>query len=137
SGVAEENNSGREIAGLEIALKDFRTLPASAAVIDALARTEPAESVRGRKKQVLAAVRSAADKLDNTPAICRRSYVPNPVLAAFENGSLQRMRARASRSPPGERLLCEGLSSAKPRVRRPPALKTQLERSVKRLARAS
>jgi len=126
----------RDTAGLAISLKDFRTLTASAAVIDLLARTEPASSARGRKKQVLAAVRSAADKLDNTPAICRRSYIPNPVVAAFENGSLQRMRARASRPPGGERLLSEVLSTAKPTtVRRRPDLKTQLEQSVKRLAR--
>jgi DNA topoisomerase-1 len=131
------NDFLRETAGLAISLKDFRTLTASAAVIDMLVRTEPAPSARGRRKQVLAAVRSAADKLDNTPTICRRSYIPNPVVAAFENGSLQRMRARTNRPPPGERLLSEVLSSAKPVVRRPPDLKTQLARSVKRLARAS
>src|SRR6218665_2874150 len=40
----------RDIAGIKISLKDFRTLMASATVVETLAHVEPAESVRGRKK---------------------------------------------------------------------------------------
>ena len=65
----------REIAGAEISLKDFRTLLASVAVLDALARTAPATSKRARRRQVLDAIREAADDLGNTPAICAKSYV--------------------------------------------------------------
>jgi DNA topoisomerase-1 len=39
---------------------------------------------------VLAAVRVAADDLHNTPAICRKSYVNGTVVAAFEEGVLER-----------------------------------------------
>jgi DNA topoisomerase I len=80
----------RAIAGVRISLKDFRTLLASASVLDALPRTEPAANERQRRKQVLAAVRTAADALANTPAICRKSYVHGIVVAAFENGVLER-----------------------------------------------
>jgi DNA topoisomerase-1 len=79
----------REIAGVRISLKDFRTLCASAMVLETLARTVPATSARGRRRQVLDAVRSAADALANTPAICRKSYVHETVVTAFEAGVLE------------------------------------------------
>jgi DNA topoisomerase-1 len=80
----------RDIAGVKISLKDFRTLVACAAVIESLARVVPAESARARRRQVLEAVRSAADELANTPAICRRSYVHESIVTAFENRLLER-----------------------------------------------
>jgi DNA topoisomerase I len=86
----EVNAFLREIAGAQISLKDFRTLLASASALEALARTEPAASERQRRRQVLHAVRAVADDLANTPAICRKSYVHATVVAAFEDGVLER-----------------------------------------------
>ena len=83
----------REMAGINVSLKDFRTLCASAAVLDNLARMVPAESARKRRKQVLEAVKSAAEELANTPSVCRRSYVHETVVTAFENGVLERFSA--------------------------------------------
>jgi DNA topoisomerase I len=80
----------REIAGIKISLKDFRTLMASAVVVESLSRVTPASSQRGRKRQVLEAIRAAADKLSNTPAICRKSYVHDTIVTAFEEGILER-----------------------------------------------
>jgi len=89
----------REIAGgVMISLKDFRTLLASAAVLEALARQEPATSQRQRRRQVLAAVRNAAEDLANTPAICRRSYVHASVVTAFEEGVLESFADTLKRS---------------------------------------
>jgi DNA topoisomerase-1 len=69
-------------------LKDFRTLLASAQVLEALAKIQPATSERQRRKQIKGAVGAAADHLANTPAICRRSYVHDAVVEAFEDGTL-------------------------------------------------
>lgn len=80
----------RELAGIRISLKDFRTLMASAAVMESLSRVSPAESARARRKQVLEAVREAAEELANTPAICRKSYVHDSIVTAFEDGLLER-----------------------------------------------
>jgi DNA topoisomerase-1 len=80
----------RAIAGARVSLKDFRTLCASALVLDRLARATPAKSERARRRQVLEAIRLAADDLANTPAICRKSYVHETVLTAFETGVLER-----------------------------------------------
>ena len=86
----EVNAFLREIAGVDIALKDFRTLFASASVLAALARMEPASSETRRRRQVREAVAATADDLANTPPICRRSYVHDTVVSAFENGALKR-----------------------------------------------
>ena len=83
----------REIAGIKISLKDFRTLMASAVVLESLSRVSPASSQRGRKRQVLEAIRAAADQLSNTPAICRKSYVHDTIVTAFEDGILERFAA--------------------------------------------
>jgi DNA topoisomerase-1 len=90
----------RELAGVEISLKDFRTLLASVSVLDALARTEPATSKRVRRRQIIDAICEAAAELGNTPAICRKSYVHETVVNAFEDGVLDRFAEalRASRS---------------------------------------
>ncbi|HEY3777494.1 MAG TPA: hypothetical protein VGL35_05510 [Rhizomicrobium sp.] len=87
--AVEANIFLKELAGCEITLKDFRTLCGTAEAMQALAELEPAKSARGRKKQIVAAIRNAAEKLENTPAICRKSYVHPAVLTAFESGSLR------------------------------------------------
>jgi DNA topoisomerase-1 len=62
-------------------------------VLESLSRISPAASARGRRKQVLEAVRAAADELSNTPAICRKSYVHDTIVTAFEDGILERFAA--------------------------------------------
>jgi DNA topoisomerase-1 len=105
----------REAAGTAISLKDFRTLMASTWALNRLARTEPAASARGRRRQVLAAVRETADNLANTPAVCRRSYVHETIVTAFENGELTRLSEtiKVCRTPAGrERVLAEIVAGA-------------------------
>jgi DNA topoisomerase-1 len=85
----EVNSFLRDIADEKISLKDFRTLFASARVLKALAGAAPAGSARHRRKQVKEAVQTAADELANTPTICRRSYVHDTVVEAFEEGALE------------------------------------------------
>jgi DNA topoisomerase I len=94
------NHFLRDISGEKITLKDFRTLLASVSVLDALAQAEPATSQRGRRRQILDAICAAAAELGNTPAICRKSYVHETVVNAFEDGALERFAdlLRASRS---------------------------------------
>lgn len=91
----------REIAGVKISLKDFRTLCASAAALEALAHIAPAASERGRRAQVKEAVTAVSEELANTPTICRKSYVHQTVVAAFENGKLEKFSEglKGRRSP--------------------------------------
>jgi len=105
----------REIAGVQISLKDFRTLVASVSVLDALSRETPADSKRARRRQVLEAIRAAADDLANTPAICGKSYVHETVVNAFEEGVLEQFAEtlKGCRSPARrEKVLAEVLATA-------------------------
>jgi DNA topoisomerase-1 len=105
----------REIAGAQISLKDFRTLLASVSVLDALSRETPAESKRARRRQVLEAIRAAADDLANTPTICGKSYVHETVVNAFEEGALEQFAEtlKGCRSPARrEKALAEVLATA-------------------------
>jgi DNA topoisomerase I len=96
--TAQVNAFLRQIAGVRISLKDFRTLMASAAVMESLARVTPAASSRARNRQIMEAVKTSAEELANTPTICRRSYVHETVVTAFENGLLERFASRLKRS---------------------------------------
>jgi DNA topoisomerase I len=74
--------------------KDFRTWGASSLVTEWLA-TEPERSERA----VLAAIDSAAERLGNTRAVCRGSYLHPAVPEAFLSGALAEAwcRSRAGR----------------------------------------
>jgi len=93
----------REIAGLPVTAKDFRTLHASAMAAEALARLEPADSVTGRKRQMADVTRQVAAFLQNTPAICRASYIAPCLYALFDKGKLGAMWSGTPVEPRGLR----------------------------------
>lgn len=86
----------RKVAGRAISLKDFRTMVASAGVLDALALAPATTSKAARKAQLREAIADAAEQLANTPTVCRRSYVHDAVIAAFEHGRLPRYAGRSA-----------------------------------------
>ena len=87
----------REIAGRDVSTKNFRTWAGSLFVASRLAREEnPATAGR-----IAAAVREAAERLGNTPAICRKSYVHPRVLDPL---TWQQRRRRTSARARGLRL---------------------------------
>ncbi|MGH6878091.1 MAG: DNA topoisomerase IB [Rhizomicrobium sp.] len=96
--AADANAYLREIAGRAISLKDFRTLCGTAEAMEALAAIAPAESARRRRKQIVEAIKTAAVKLENTAAICRKSYVHPAVLTAFESGALSEFAQQLKRA---------------------------------------
>jgi DNA topoisomerase-1 len=86
--VREVNAYLCDIASSKLSLKDFRTLRASLHVVRALKRIKRASSQRSRKRQLRAAIKTAADDLANTPAVCHKSYVHEAVVEAFERDAL-------------------------------------------------
>jgi DNA topoisomerase-1 len=86
------------VAGRRLSLKDFRMLIASTAVLEALAAAPPASSERARRSQLRTVVTAVAEELANTPSVCRKSYVHEAVVTAFEQGTLARLR-KPTRSP--------------------------------------
>ncbi|MFJ9389591.1 DNA topoisomerase IB [Nocardioides sp. NPDC101246] len=91
------NDYMREVSGLEVSAKDFRTWHATVLAALALAEDPGAAdratpTARSRRKQQVAAVKEVADYLGNTPAIARSSYVDPRVLELHEQGRTIRVR---------------------------------------------
>ncbi|CAL9620646.1 DNA topoisomerase IB [Streptomyces sp. enrichment culture] len=84
---ADVNTYLKELAGLEITAKDFRTWHATvmAAVALAVSR-EAARTETARRRAVGRAVREVAGYLGNTPAVCRASYINPRVVELYEEG---------------------------------------------------
>ena len=83
---ADINEHIRELVGMDVTAKDFRTWHGTVLVASTLAAQEPASSRTGRAKQVRAAVNAAADLLGNTPTVARSSYIDPRVIDLFEEG---------------------------------------------------
>lgn len=71
--AADVNAFLREVSGVRVSLKDFRTLAASAGVMKALSSTPTVGTRRARKALLRDAIAAAAQDLTNTPTVCRRS----------------------------------------------------------------
>lgn len=83
----------REVAGAPFTAKDFRTWAGTVLCASELARRAASHAhARGRapprKKLATEAVKAVADRLGNTPAVARASYVNPVVLDAFDRGEV-------------------------------------------------
>ncbi len=74
--------------------KDARTWGASSLVVGELASSPDTED---RESRLRSAIDVAADRLGNTRAVCRDSYVHPAVIEAYENGEVERIWPRARR----------------------------------------
>lgn len=86
--------------GAEYTAKDFRTWGGTVTVAAALLDADPADlaSARGREAVVRSALSSAAERLGNTRAVARSSYVDPRVLSAVEHPEvLDRVRGLRTR----------------------------------------
>jgi DNA topoisomerase IB len=82
----------RDAMGEEFTAKDFRTWGGTVSAIALLARTPLPESgsERALKSALVDVVRAVADRLGNTPAVCRSSYIDPRVFEAWRAGRLHR-----------------------------------------------
>lgn len=76
----------REVTGGEDTAKDFRTWSATVLAAIGLAVSTHAESATARKRAVTRVVKEVADKLGNTPAVCRSSYIDPRVIDLYDDG---------------------------------------------------
>jgi len=82
----------RDAMGEEFTAKDFRTWGATVSAIALLART-PLPSSRAErpfKSAIVEVVKAVANRLGNTPAVCRSSYIDPRVFEAWRAGRLHR-----------------------------------------------
>jgi DNA topoisomerase I len=87
-GSAEVNDYLREISGQDFTAKDFRTWGGTVIAMRELEAEGAFDSQTQGKKNVVQAIKTAAEQLGNTPAICRKCYVHPGVLDAYLDGSL-------------------------------------------------
>jgi DNA topoisomerase-1 len=77
-----------EVSGEEITAKDFRTWAATNLAAAALVEFEAFDTAAKAKKNLVQAVAHVAERLGNTPAICRKCYIHPAVFDGYLDGSL-------------------------------------------------
>ncbi|HRO15421.1 MAG TPA: DNA topoisomerase IB [Paracoccus sp. (in: a-proteobacteria)] len=88
-GIRREVTSGdvnaylREITGIDVTAKDFRTWTGTVLAALALAEYEKADSQAAAKRNVREAIERVAARLGNTPTICRKCYVHPQVIDSY------------------------------------------------------
>jgi DNA topoisomerase-1 len=93
---SDVNEYLRTLTGEDYSAKDFRTWSGTMLAALALREYEKFDSEAQAKKNVLRAIESVAERLGNTPTICRKCYVHPAVIEAYLDGSmLQALQQRA------------------------------------------
>lgn len=99
-GSADVNDYLRAISGSDFSAKDFRTWAGTVVAAIALEELGLPESEAEVKNNVAAAIERAADRLGNTPAVCRKCYIHPELFDAYVEGSLKpRNGSRPARIP--------------------------------------
>jgi DNA topoisomerase-1 len=108
-GSADVNDYLREISGEDYTAKDFRTWSGTVLAALALREFEKFDSETQAKKNIVRAIESVAERLGNTPSICRKCYVHPAVIDAYLDGTiLEALRLRT------EQELVDGLPALEP-----------------------
>lgn len=77
----------RSIAGDEFSAKDFRTWAGTVLAAIALQQFEQFDTKTQAKKNVVAAIERVAQRLGNTPAVCRKCYIHPVILNSYLDGA--------------------------------------------------
>jgi DNA topoisomerase-1 len=89
------NDYIREFMGEEFTAKDFRTWGGTLIAAVALAERGPAENEAEAKRAVVGVMRTVGERLGNTPAVARASYVSPAVVEQYLDGrTIDDFRAR-------------------------------------------
>ncbi|HEX6184423.1 MAG TPA: hypothetical protein VFZ44_11125 [Pyrinomonadaceae bacterium] len=92
------NDYIKAAAGAEFSAKDFRTWGGTLLASVELAELGRCDDERQAKKNLVTAVKRVAERLGNTPTVCRACYIHPAVLEAYERGrSIEELRPRRAR----------------------------------------
>ena len=97
------------ITGEHFTAKDFRTWAGTVLAAMALHEFESFDSEAQAKKNLIQAIERVAERLGNTPSVCRKCYVHPAVLDAYLEGAM--LEALKQRT---EQEIADGLASLKP-----------------------
>ena len=101
--AADVNAYLRDVTGREFTAKDFRTWAGTVLTAVALKEFDIFETPAQAKGNILRAIQRVAERLGNTPTICRKCYIHPEVINAYLDGSLvatlpRRARKKMTRS---------------------------------------
>ncbi|BFM08864.1 DNA topoisomerase IB [Halioxenophilus aromaticivorans] len=75
-----------EVMGEDFSAKDFRTWAGTVLMAVALEQQGACQNKKQNQSNIVQAVKSVAEKLGNTPAVCRASYIHPEVILQYECG---------------------------------------------------
>lgn len=87
-GSADINAYLREVSGADFTAKDFRTWAGTVLAALALREFEAFDSQTQAKTNVVRAIENVAERLGNTPSVCRKCYVHPEVIDAYLDGTM-------------------------------------------------
>jgi DNA topoisomerase-1 len=87
-GSHDVNDYLRDAAGEDFTAKEFRTWGGTLSALKELRKMGPAAHVTQSRKNVMTAIKAAAQHLGNTVAVCRKSYIHPAILEAYLEGWL-------------------------------------------------
>ena len=85
---SDVNDYLRSVSGEPFTAKDFRTWAGTVLACAMLREFESFESQTQAKKNVVEAVKSVAERLGNTPSVCRKCYVHPAVIDSYMGGEM-------------------------------------------------
>ncbi|MEO8275213.1 MAG: DNA topoisomerase IB [Thermoanaerobaculia bacterium] len=86
----------RDTSGRQVTAKDFRTWHATSLALEALRKLSPPSSETAARAAFVKVVDGVAQRLGNTRAVCRASYIHPGLLAEFADGKLAGNAAEGS-----------------------------------------
>ena len=98
-GSAEVNAYLRAVTTAIFTAKDFRTRGGTVTAAETLVDLGPPRSATDAKRKINAAIDAAAQRLNNTRAVCRKNYVDPRVPETYPDGSLTDTFTRARKRP--------------------------------------
>jgi DNA topoisomerase-1 len=91
------NDYIKEVMGEAFSAKDFRTWAGTAVAALALTEFEITDNQTERDKNMLTAIEKVAQRLGNSPAICRENYIDPRILEAYIDGqTIRNLQANIS-----------------------------------------
>ncbi|MES2317154.1 MAG: DNA topoisomerase IB [Pseudomonadota bacterium] len=102
-GSGDVNDYLRALSGEDYTAKDFRTWSGTVLAALALREFEKFDSETQAKKNIVRAIEAVAERLGNTPSICRKCYVHPAVIESYLDGTmLEALRVRTEQELAGD-----------------------------------
>ncbi len=96
---ADVNDYLREISEQDFTAKDFRTWAGSVLAYATLNELEPFDSASKAKKNVVQMIKEVAERLGNTPSVCRKCYVHPALLDCYMAGTISGILKQRGKHP--------------------------------------